>query len=198
MYHAVKLLGRSFNHDSLLNPDDRWFFQLPAYERHVPKAAPQMMWAAIIAAGRPGRSCLGAISQGAIGGGVGTLFMSVFMLACGALGVMGEQPPKKVTRRAFAAIVGNSPSERTSNVLASFAHLAFGMGAGALFGLLPWRGQARPLSALQGILFGVGVWATSYHGWIPMLGILPHPPETNVLLALWMGEAMLDEEGFRQ
>jgi hypothetical protein len=119
---------------------------------------------------------VGAVSQSAIGGGVGTLFMSGFMLACGALGLMGEQPPKKVTRRAFAAIVGNSPSERTSNVLASFAHVAFGMGAGALFGLFPWRGQARSLSALQGILFGVGVWAASYRGWIPMLGILP-PPE---------------------
>jgi len=97
------------------------------------------------------------------------------MLACGALGLMGEQPPKKVTRGAFASFVGNSPAEHTSNVLASFAHLAFGMGAGALFGLLSWSGQARPLSALQGILFGVGVWAASYRGWIPMLGILPNP-----------------------
>jgi hypothetical protein len=101
--------------------------------------------------------------------------MSGFMRACGAFGLRGEQPPKKGTRRAFATIVGNSSSEGTLNVLVSFAHLAFGVGAGAVFGLPHRKSEGRTLSALQGMLFGVGVWAASYCGWIPMLGILPHP-----------------------
>ena len=56
------------------------------------------------------------------------------------------------------------------------AHYGFGVAAGALFGV-GYRRLHLPLPGpLQGAAFGIAVWASSYAGWVPGLGILPAPP----------------------
>jgi hypothetical protein len=60
------------------------------------------------------------------------------------------------------------------------AHFAYGALMGALFGL------QRRRSPAVGAAFGVGVWAASYLGWIPALGLLApatrHPARRNALM----------------
>jgi hypothetical protein len=55
------------------------------------------------------------------------------------------------------------------------------MATGALYGAIGLKRRAQPWAS--GIAFGLAVWAASYLGWIPGLGILAaaseHPPRRN-------------------
>lgn len=92
---------------------------------------------------------------------------------------MGTQPPERVVEEAEdRAPSDDALSERQQNLAASVAHLGFGMGAGAGYALLH-RALALPVpGVVQGAGFALAVWATSYRGWIPRLGVLP-PPERD-------------------
>jgi hypothetical protein len=99
--------------------------------------------------------------------------MSMVMLAAGRAGAMGDQPTERLTDTVFgAAGIGNA-SEGERDVAASLAHLSFGAGGGAAFALLHRRLRLPLPSVAQGVAFGLAVWAVSYQGWIPALGILP-------------------------
>ena len=110
--------------------------------------------------------------RGAAAGAAATVPMSAVMLGAGKLGLMGQQPPEAITRRAVAEAVGTEPTGTASNVLSSLAHLGFGAGSGAVYGLLP-RPAAVP-APLAGVAFALGVWTASYRGWVPRFGALPH------------------------
>jgi hypothetical protein len=102
--------------------------------------------------------------RGAGAGAAATIAMSAPMLAAQRLGLMGRQPPE-----AIAAAVTGDPDSKKTDVLAVAGHLAFGAGSGALYGLAAGR-RAGPLT---GLAYALGVWAASYQGWLPALGILP-------------------------
>jgi hypothetical protein len=106
---------------------------------------------------------------------VATLAMSAAMVMEKKLGLMGEHPPKKIVMslRRRSGIFG--VSRDADNVATLLAHWGFGMATGALFGLLHrgTRGTAR--SSLLGAGYGAAVWAASYSGWIPALGIMRAP-----------------------
>ena len=53
--------------------------------------------------------------------------------------------------------------------LAAAAHFAFGGTAGAVYGLLAPHLPLHPV--LNGVAFGLGVWASSYLGWLPATGL---------------------------
>ena len=108
--------------------------------------------------------------RGAAAGAVATAAMSVVMLAFRR--PMGEQPPDAIATKAAHA-VGASPNERQADAMAVVAHLGFGAGTGALYALGPRVGPP----VLRGVVTGLGVWAVSYQGWIPALGILPKASE---------------------
>ncbi len=105
-------------------------------------------------------------------GAIATAAMSAVMLAGDRAGLMPEPPPTTITRDALEEVGVDRPA--LIAVAAPAAHLAFGALGGALYvalrRVLPGPGW------LLGILFGLSVWAVSYKGWIPGLGILP-PPE---------------------
>ena len=109
---------------------------------------------------------MSAVVRGAVAGVVATGAMSAVMLAFRKQ--MGEQPPDAIATEAAHA-VGADPTETQADVLASFAHAGFGATVGAAYALLPRYG-APPL---RGVLLALGVWAVSYQGWVPALGILP-------------------------
>ena len=105
-------------------------------------------------------------ARGAAAGVVATGAMSAVMLAFRRQ--MGEQPPDAIAKSAAGA-VGAEPAEAEAEVLASIAHLGFGLGVGAGYALLP-RHLPPPV---RGVAVALAVWAVSYQGWVPALGILP-------------------------
>ena len=86
-------------------------------------------------------------------------------------GMLGEPPPRLLTRRLLSA-VGIRVARRSPTVdaLSLAGHAAYGATMGAAFRAL----SNRPTTA-KGILFGVSVWAFSYAGWIPKLGLMAPP-----------------------
>ena len=113
---------------------------------------------------------------GAGAGALATVPMSGVMLAAQRMGWLGKPPPEKITDAALAK-AKVSPPRPARKALAVGAHLAFGASIGALFGLLR-RGHPGPArAAAEGAAFGTAVWAASYAGWVPALGIMPPPSE---------------------
>lgn len=133
---------------------------------------------------------------GAGAGAAATLPMSAVMLLFQRLGWMGQQPPARIVDAALdEAEVPATRRERT--VLSVIAHLAFGAGAGALFGLVRGGRPGLGRAALEGAGFGTAVWAASYAGWVPALGIMPPPSKdrpgrpTAMVVAHWVYGATL-------
>ncbi len=121
---------------------------------------------------------------GAVDGAVATLAMTGAMDAERRIGLLGEYPPVEVTERAVdRSGTARGAPPRTKQLLAALLHLGFGAGAGALFALLrtvllrPF-GRVLP-GPLLGAVFGLGVWAASYLGWLPALGLLPPPSRSE-------------------
>ncbi len=112
----------------------------------------------------------------AAAGAIATVAMSGVMVLGARLGLMGEQPPTLVSTHTLREL-GVADDRRHGHLLAPLAHLGFGAAGGAIFGLTR-RLVADVPRYLHGVLFGLGVWAVSYMGWIPALGILP-PPERD-------------------
>jgi hypothetical protein len=114
------------------------------------------------------------------GGAVATAGMTGWMLAGQFVSRHGEQPPKKLVRGvADRAGVPTTPHGSGTVLATGVAHLAFGLGAGGLYGAV-----ARRSSAIRGVAFGLGVWAVSYAGWIPAFGLMP-PPQKDLPGRAW-------------
>lgn len=118
-----------------------------------------------------------AILNGAVGGAIATAAMSALMLTAQRLGLMGKQPPEAITEVALDAGGAHHRDEGTENALASVLHFAFGMGVGALFGLLRRHLPKKVPAAVDGVVFASFIWVSSYEGWVPALGILPPASE---------------------
>lgn len=113
------------------------------------------------------------LSAGTLGGLAGTVVMSVGMLAARRAGLLGEQPPVRLVR---TVLPGGHPRKPRANedVLASLAHVGFGVAGGVAYGLVVPRRLAGKLS---GITYGLGVWGVSYQGWMPAIGAMPPADE---------------------
>ncbi len=98
--------------------------------------------------------------------------MSGFMALARRVGILGEPPPIKLTRK-LARRAGLAEPKGAALIAASgVMHFGFGAFCGVLYGLLPFdRRHAHSVGAL----FGTMVWALSYAGWIPKLGLMPPP-----------------------
>jgi hypothetical protein len=108
--------------------------------------------------------------SGAASGLAATVAMSGVMLGAKRLGLLGKAPPKKIVQWLLGRVSPGLRRDEVATPVAVLAHLGYGAGAGALFGLLSRRG-----GAVKGALFGLAVWAASYRGWIPAVGIMPPP-----------------------
>ena len=110
-------------------------------------------------------------------GAVATVAMSVPMLVAPDA-VMGQRPPKKVTVGILSRLGLDPGDEGERNVLSVVAHLGFGSSLGSLFSVARARLDPPGPAVLHGLAYGLGIWATSYNGWIPALGLVP-PPERD-------------------
>lgn len=94
-------------------------------------------------------------------------------------------PPKQILETLSGRVeLREKLDEPELNVLTMLAHVGYGAVAGTLYA---WVGRLWPGNpAVKGIVFGLGVWTTSYLGWLPWAGILPpateHPARRNGLM----------------
>ncbi len=109
-------------------------------------------------------------ARGAGAGLIATIPMSAVMFAAQRLGPVDELDPEIITETGLEAARVEA-SESTQNLLSTLAHLGFGAGVGAVYGLLSPRLRRAPL--LTGPLYGLAVCGASYQGWIPAMGIAP-------------------------
>jgi len=82
-------------------------------------------------------------------------------------------PPREVTEGlAVKSRVSSQLSERDVQNLTLVAHFGYGAACGAMLGALVPRHAGA--AAATGVAFGLGVWAGSYLGWLPALGVRQH------------------------
>jgi hypothetical protein len=113
------------------------------------------------------------LAAGAACGLVATIVMSGGFLAAQRAGTIDKLPPRLIVERFFPKL-----PERPARVLATVAHLAYGMAAGSVFGVL--RASSRP----AGVAYGVAIWAASYEAWVPAARVLPPAHRDNRSRAL--------------
>jgi hypothetical protein len=121
------------------------------------------------------------VATGAIAGLSATAPMTL------AMQLMKEQLPRSEQFPLPPRLITEVMAERTgadkvldtetSRKAATFLnHFGYGAAVGALFGLTRSKGDLRDSVAsatLQGMGWGLAVWAGSYLGWLPSAGILP-------------------------
>jgi hypothetical protein len=147
------------------------------------------------------RSAAGGLVRGLAGGIVATAAMSAVMLAAQKSGLLGHMPPKKITDGFLGALgIRRETPEPARKALATLNHFAFGGVCGALFGLAREMTRGRRSGrapVLAGVAYGTAIWAVSYAGWVPALGIMPRPKHdrpgrpTSMVLAHWVFGAVL-------
>lgn len=123
---------------------------------------------------------MNAAARGTLAGTTATIPMTLAMMAMHEnTPTVREQtdplPPRKITARAFAPFFQKlDGEEKLALTLAN--HFGYGAATGALYGTLAhrWRPLATPAG---GIAYGLGVWAGSYLGWLPLAKV--HKPATK-------------------
>lgn len=113
------------------------------------------------------------LAHNGMAGIVATGTMSLVMTAGKAAGLMETPPPKHITGRA-AQKIGFSTHKvpQPAFTLAWLAaHLAYGAGAGIVYGAA--RGFLPRQRPLAGGLYGTALWAVSYLGLMPAMGLYP-------------------------
>jgi hypothetical protein len=91
--------------------------------------------------------------------------MSVVFGFAQLAGAMDREPPRLIVDTLFGAL-----PERTRGPVAGIMHLCYGAVGGAAYAAMT-RPDHR--GALTGSLFGLGIWASSYEGWVPAAGVMP-------------------------
>ncbi len=127
-------------------------------------------------------------AAGAMAGFLATVPMSVAMGALHRRLPREDRrplPPRKVMMRLAGALgLRQGMGERQRQVATAAGHFAYGAAGGALYARL-CNALALPL-ALGGPAFGLAVWAASYLGVLPTLGLMrpatEHPVRYNALM----------------
>ena len=114
-----------------------------------------------------------SLLKGALSGFVATLPMTIFMLSTQRLLPKRQQyelPPETITKElAHRAHIRRRLNKQLILGATTVSHFGYGAVMGAAYGPLQKR---VPLpTILQGVLFGLLVWAASYLGLLPLLGI---------------------------
>ena len=79
-------------------------------------------------------------------------------------------PPAMLTTDFFDRIgLAKYLSSNQRENLALLSHFGYGAACGLIYSLITEKNKSYPL--LKGTFFGLGVWGSSYMGWIPALGL---------------------------
>ena len=120
------------------------------------------------------------LTSAGISGFLATIPMSVSMeLMHRSLPVSQKAPlpPKQITDRAAEAVDMEEAVSSTSqwDPMTLMSHFSYGTTVGSFY--QPVQSTLPGSPAVRGALFGLGVWAGSYLGLLPLLGM--HPPATR-------------------
>lgn len=123
---------------------------------------------------------MNGLVRGGIAGLAATVPMTAVIFGGKAAGLLRDPSPKQVTGR-MARKVGIPRRHRQKkfafNTSWVAAHLGFGVGSGAVYGLL--RGVLPGNAVVRGLLYGGGLWAIMYGAILPLLGLYPTPTEDS-------------------
>lgn len=124
------------------------------------------------------RRALRDAAAGAVAGAAATVPMSALMLVAQRAGLMGTQPPRRITDEVVDVVDQGTdgtvdPAEPARRALTTLTHLGFGAAAGVPFALLHRALPVRVPGEAVGAAYALGVWASAYLGWVPALGIMP-------------------------
>lgn len=112
--------------------------------------------------------------RGAVSSLVASTVMGGVLALVKELGLLGEAPPRKLTRKALDTLDFHPRGDDLDAPTAAL-HVGYGGLIGAISGPLLERLEPRPLRVLGGVATGAAVWAISYAGWIPAIGWMPAP-----------------------
>lgn len=115
------------------------------------------------------------LEEGALGGAAGTAAFTGLMWGAQRVGLLGELPPRKITRNILEKALDGKVSPAVVDAATTVTHLGFGVATGALFGTLAGRMKTRVPNVVLGAAFGGLVWVASYAGWAPALDLMPAP-----------------------
>ena len=115
------------------------------------------------------------LAAGAVAGTIATLAMSTLMLTAQRAGLLGEQPPRKLSDAVLDAVAAGQADERTRRLGTSIVHLGIGATAAALHQAgRRLAGRPRP-AVIWGGVFGAVFWTLNYGFIAPAIGIMPPP-----------------------
>jgi hypothetical protein len=115
------------------------------------------------------------LAAGAVAGTVATIAMSTLMLTAQRAGLLGEQPPRKLSDAVLDAVASRRADERTRRLGTSIVHLGIGATAAAVHQVgRHLAGRPRP-AAIWGGGFGAVFWALNYGFVAPAIGLMPPP-----------------------
>ncbi len=119
------------------------------------------------------------IARGGISGIAATALMSLIIAAGRALGMLHTPPPQQITANVQkeSGVDPSSLSRQSFHASWVAAHVAYGAGAGSVYALL--RSAFPENRKVAGLAYGGLVWAASYLGLMPALGLYPWPEEDN-------------------
>jgi hypothetical protein len=115
------------------------------------------------------------LAAGAAAGAVATIAMSTVMLSAQRAGLLGEQPPRKLSDKALDALANGRADERTRRLGTSIVHLGIGATAAALHQVGRRLANRPQPAAIWGGGFGAVFWGLNYGFVAPALGIMPPP-----------------------
>lgn len=119
----------------------------------------------------------GRVLAGALGGAGGTIALSVLRGVLKKADVVFDTAPTQVVDRFEEVFAPDGLSPNARWVLTSTAHVAYGVGTGAVFGLLrKERGEAGEEAAV-GSSLGILAWGVGWSSWLPLAGV--HSPPWN-------------------
>jgi len=125
------------------------------------------------------------LAAGTAAGFIATLPMSVAMLIMENWFADSREPlpPKEVTEQAMHAVGLDELEKEHPNKVTVAAHFSYGAAVGALYPVL----HSLPVPAIvSGVLYGLIVWAASYLGVLPALGLIEpvdeRPRDRNLLM----------------
>lgn len=118
-----------------------------------------------------------SLIRGAAAGAAGTAVMTVMRTQVAPRVMPAETMPEEFTPKKAVQWAEqrlgepNALSEAQEEKAAMAAHFGYGSGAGAAYALLRESVLRKLPPPLAGMLFGAGLWAISFEGWMPALGV---------------------------
>jgi len=120
------------------------------------------------------QSLLSCAIRGGVAGGLATVGMTAAMLAMHrclpARQRYGLPPEQIVDEMLNRTDIENQLTDRHFEALTMLAHHGYGTSMGAVYGMVEPHCRSAP-PVVSGMSFGFVVWALSYLGWLPAMGM---------------------------